>query len=73
MNCVEHVLSVESNSDAIKCPCVRNCCLDENDVCLGCYRTLEEILSWTKLTKQQKREVLSRCDERRKARGRRLF
>lgn len=27
-------------------PCVRNCCLDEADVCLGCGRSLAEILRW---------------------------
>ena len=27
-------------------PCVRNCCLDEVDVCLGCGRLLAEILRW---------------------------
>lgn len=27
-------------------PCVRNCCLDEGNVCLGCGRRLPEILEW---------------------------
>ncbi|MFY8123363.1 MAG: DUF1289 domain-containing protein, partial [Silanimonas sp.] len=27
-------------------PCVRHCCLDEADECLGCGRTLEEIKAW---------------------------
>jgi predicted Fe-S protein YdhL (DUF1289 family) len=27
-------------------PCVRNCCLDAADICLGCGRSLEEILAW---------------------------
>ena len=31
-------------------PCVRNCCLDENDTCLGCGRTLDEILCWREST-----------------------
>ncbi|WP_156302871.1 DUF1289 domain-containing protein, partial [Methylogaea oryzae] len=24
-------------------PCVRNCCLDSTDICLGCFRALAEI------------------------------
>lgn len=28
-------------------PCVRNCCLDEADICLGCGRHLEEIIQWS--------------------------
>ncbi|MFA7555227.1 MAG: DUF1289 domain-containing protein [Spongiibacteraceae bacterium] len=27
-------------------PCVRNCCLDDNNTCLGCGRQLTEILEW---------------------------
>ncbi|MGA2190972.1 MAG: DUF1289 domain-containing protein [Steroidobacteraceae bacterium] len=27
-------------------PCVRNCCLDDNGTCLGCFRSLEEIKEW---------------------------
>lgn len=27
-------------------PCVRNCCLDEQNICLGCGRRLAEILEW---------------------------
>lgn len=30
----------------VESPCVGNCCLDDDDVCLGCYRTLEEIKAW---------------------------
>jgi predicted Fe-S protein YdhL (DUF1289 family) len=27
-------------------PCVRVCCLDDNDMCLGCGRLLSEIRLW---------------------------
>lgn len=27
-------------------PCVRNCCLDDQDICVGCGRSLGEILEW---------------------------
>ncbi|WP_259238892.1 DUF1289 domain-containing protein [Rheinheimera pacifica] len=27
-------------------PCVRNCCLDQHDCCLGCGRLLNEIVEW---------------------------
>nr|WP_254619459.1 DUF1289 domain-containing protein [Vibrio metschnikovii] len=26
-----------------KSPCVRHCCLDDKDICIGCGRTLDEI------------------------------
>lgn len=42
-------------------PCVRNCCLDEHDVCLGCCRTLDEILAWRQLTDQEKTTIMDDC------------
>ncbi len=46
-------------------PCVRNCCLDDRDVCLGCFRTLEEILTWRSLPKKQREAVLIEAEKRR--------
>jgi len=45
-------------------PCVRNCCLDENDICLGCYRTLSEILRWSEATEQDRSAILIECRRR---------
>lgn len=30
-------------------PCIRKCCLDDDDICLGCFRSLEEITRWSKV------------------------
>jgi len=38
-------------------PCVRNCCLDEHDVCMGCGRELQEILRWQSASHED-REVI---------------
>ncbi|MCF2906875.1 DUF1289 domain-containing protein [Pseudoalteromonas sp. DL2-H2.2] len=48
-------------------PCIRHCCLDDNDICVGCYRTLNEIMNWQSSSNEQKRIVLQAC-EKRKAR-----
>lgn len=45
-------------------PCVRNCCLDENDICLGCYRTLSEITLWTSMSKEEQQVVLDNAKHR---------
>ncbi len=39
-------------------PCNRHCCLDARDVCLGCKRTLAEILAWHNYSAEQKRALL---------------
>ncbi|WP_206483120.1 DUF1289 domain-containing protein [Thalassotalea sp. G2M2-11] len=48
-------------------PCIRNCCLNEQDVCLGCYRHLDEITGWQAFTKQEKIAILSLCTKRKVA------
>ncbi|MEF2524368.1 DUF1289 domain-containing protein [Vibrio mimicus] len=41
-----------------KSPCVRNCCLDDKDICIGCGRTLDEICRWSSATNSGKQELL---------------
>jgi predicted Fe-S protein YdhL (DUF1289 family) len=45
----------------VESPCVRNCCLDAEDVCMGCHRTLREICDWHKSTDLQRLQILRRC------------
>lgn len=51
-------------------PCVRNCCLDEQDICVGCFRHIEEIVGWQRRTEQQQREILKKCQSRRERNSR---
>ncbi|MFT5164599.1 MAG: putative Fe-S protein YdhL (DUF1289 family) [Alteromonadaceae bacterium] len=48
----------------LKSPCVRNCCLDGKDMCLGCFRHLDEITGWAQLSETKKKNVLSLAEER---------
>jgi predicted Fe-S protein YdhL (DUF1289 family) len=47
-------------SDSLESPCVRNCCLDDDNVCLGCGRSLDEIVAWSAAGDAQKRAILER-------------
>ena len=47
-----------SYSTQVPSPCVRNCCLDENDVCMGCGRHIDEILVYG--TDKEKRELFDK-------------
>ncbi len=60
----------ETAPRSIPSPCVRLCTLGDDDICVGCYRSLEEIMQWTRLDNPQKLEVLERCDSRRQGRVR---
>ncbi|WP_426416640.1 DUF1289 domain-containing protein [Aestuariirhabdus sp. LZHN29] len=46
-------------------PCVRNCCLDQNDICLGCSRSIDEITQWSLASDSEKRRILERAAQRR--------
>lgn len=45
-------------------PCIRNCCLNDDNICLGCFRTLTEIVNWTQLDTPARLTVLAHCAER---------
>ncbi len=45
-------------------PCVRNCCLNENDICLGCFRSLEEIIAWGNASIADKQATLAAANAR---------
>ena len=49
-------------------PCVRNCCLDDADVCIGCGRHLQEILRWTQADAAERQAIVERAAARRAAR-----
>lgn len=57
--------SEKDESDHLSSPCVRNCCLDQDDICLGCYRHLDEIIAWHSSTNEQKLMIKINCDQRR--------
>ncbi len=51
----------------VKSPCVAVCALDEDDICLGCYRTADEITDWFMASDDDKRAIVQRSEERRLA------
>lgn len=53
---------------AVPSPCTRRCCLDALDVCLGCGRTLQDILRWHEAGDDERRRIVSEAAERRAAR-----
>ncbi len=53
-----------SRNKTVESPCVRRCCLSDDDVCLGCFRTLTEILNWLKSSDDERREVRRLASER---------
>ena len=45
-------------SATLQSPCVRVCCLDDKDMCLGCGRLLAEIRDWHQSDDAERKRVL---------------
>jgi predicted Fe-S protein YdhL (DUF1289 family) len=43
---------------------VRNCCLDKEDVCFGCGRTVDEIIRWGDADYSEKLDILVSAKKR---------
>ncbi len=56
----------EKKERNVPSPCISVCALNEDDVCTGCYRNVQEIREWRDLTNPQRREVINRALEREK-------
>ena len=57
-------------SQIITSPCVGICQLDKEKVCIGCYRTSEEITYWRIYTKEERAQALTKIAERAEAANR---
>ncbi len=65
-----NIPSDELNQEAVTSPCIRRCCLDDNDVCVGCCRTIDEIVGWSASSITEKRKIIVQCEERKAERRR---
>jgi len=45
-------------------PCISLCRLNEQQICVGCYRTSEEIRNWIYFDDDQRQTVIKNCSER---------
>lgn len=52
-------------------PCIRNCCLDQHDCCLGCGRLLTEITEWHQAEPWRREQISIMAQQRREARRQR--
>ena len=48
----------------IQSPCIGSCCLDDKDMCLGCFRMIDEILIWSKASSKQQIDIIQACSTR---------
>jgi uncharacterized protein len=56
--------SDDHKNQVIASPCIRKCCLNPQDICVGCFRTLDEILAWSASNNFEKHNILQDCEQR---------
>ena len=56
---VERVKSISK----VVSPCIKICTL-QNDFCIGCGRTTQEIAEWSKASDKKKRDILEKLPDR---------
>lgn len=49
----------------VESPCIRNCCLNDEDICVGCYRSLAEITRWSLVDDNAKVQIVNAAEARR--------
>ncbi|ESS69960.1 putative Fe-S protein [Methyloglobulus morosus KoM1] len=62
--------AIKMNDDLEKpvlSPCIRNCCLNEEDICLGCFRSLTEIVGWADANNVARKSIMNNTEARRAA------
>lgn len=55
---------MHNSSNNIKSPCSRNCCLNQQNICLGCFRHIDEIIAWQSYSEQNKEQIMLVCQQR---------
>lgn len=53
-----------ANLQPVASPCISICRLDENDVCIGCFRTAREITEWLSYSDEKRSEIMERLPAR---------
>ena len=51
-------------SGTITSPCISICAMDDNDLCIGCYRTSKEIRDWLLMEDDERLDVIVKAAER---------
>ena len=51
--------------DEIQSPCIKICVIHSSErLCTGCHRTIEEISSWSRLSLEQRKQIIKELPNR---------
>ena len=53
-----------SKIEVINSPCVGVCQYNNEEVCSGCFRTVDEISKWTTISNDEREKIMGELDSR---------
>jgi uncharacterized protein len=56
--------ATRSAHDEIASPCTGVCKLDTHNLCVGCWRSIDEIIAWPTASREQRLAILERSEQR---------
>ena len=56
---------ITDQTPGVASPCIRKCTLDDDDICVGCFRSMDEIYAWGGASDVQRLEILELATGRR--------
>ncbi|MEI6336673.1 MAG: DUF1289 domain-containing protein [Methylococcaceae bacterium] len=57
---------MNSNPDSLSSPCIGLCYLNDDTICQGCFRSINEITLWTQVDEKTRRHFLDNVERRKK-------
>jgi hypothetical protein len=51
-------------TEVVASPCIKVCALDDDEICMGCYRSLDEIDRWMRCSNEEKKAILELAKQR---------
>ncbi|MDJ0776435.1 MAG: DUF1289 domain-containing protein [Gammaproteobacteria bacterium] len=54
----------DTDINPVESPCINICTLDDDDICVGCFRSIDEICAWREASESERRAVLERAAAR---------
>jgi predicted Fe-S protein YdhL (DUF1289 family) len=50
--------------EQVQSPCIRLCTLDDADICVGCYRSIDEICAWGRASDAERLSIIEAATAR---------
>ncbi len=60
---------MNDSENFMQSPCIDQCCLDDGGICLGCFRSLDEITRWNSSSNAERMDILRNISKRQNDRG----